>query len=114
MNGLKHGKHVRGNRVQLVLDVLACYPPRARQVLGSELYAAGLLPVGRRISDGDVRRFLAYLARRWFDCASSGQSDAIKPNQMDLITAVLRDAWMYDHEQDRAESARTPLRSPRA
>lgn len=80
-NGVRTGNH--SARMLMVYLALVNYPEEGLKALGDDLYAQGFYPPPRKRFNGDLRGFVAYLYRRWFDSPGEKQSSPIKPNQTD-------------------------------
>jgi hypothetical protein len=105
VNGFKHGHNARNNRIILTLHAWRSLPPRVRKLTDRELYDAGLLPVrGARVTDQQVNAVVAYLSRKWFDCADAVQSNAIKPDPLRTFRNVLIDAHRLEAKLIRDEA----------
>ena len=75
-NGVRSGDH--SVRMLAVYLALVNYPEEGLKALGDDLYKQGFYPPPEKRFNGDLRGFVAYLYRRWFD---SPAEKAIKSNQ---------------------------------
>ena len=112
VNALTRGLHA--HRPWLAYLVFHHYPPRAGRVLTRELIAAGVLPRHRPSTRRDMRRLLAYLINKWFDCLPANQSRTIKHNQTALLhraAQVLREALEFERTLVQ-DAAAAPANAP--
>ena len=101
-NGVRTGDH--SVRMLAVYLALVNYPEEGLKALGDDLYKQGFYPPPEKRFNGDLRGFVAYLYRRWFDSPAEIQSNAIKPNQTQSNRHPQRDRIARSVDSAQAET----------